>query len=96
MCVTNQMNAQKYCFLRKKHSQIVQIYSQIVQIFLFSSQIAIFRYIKNPCHAGDRDDERDYSNNSRKSDFRKVSTGIPSSPTNTERKGWKFSYEVLQ
>jgi hypothetical protein len=39
----------------KKHSQIVQFDSQIVQIFLFSLQIAIFRYIKNPCHAGDRD-----------------------------------------
>ena len=49
------MNAQRYCFFMKKHSQIVQFDSQIVQIFHFSSQIAIFRYIKNPCHAGDRD-----------------------------------------
>ena len=46
---------QKYCFFMKKHSQIVQFDSQIVQIFLFSLQIAIFRYIKNPFHAGDRD-----------------------------------------
>ena len=46
---------QRYCFFMKKHSQIVQFDSQIVQIFLFSLQIAIFRYIKNPCHAGDRD-----------------------------------------
>ena len=40
----------------KKHSQIVKTHSQIVQIFLFSLQIAIFRYIKNPHHAGDRDE----------------------------------------
>ena len=51
--------AQRYRFLMKKHSQIVQIYSQIVQfdfqvvqIFLFSLQTAIFRYIKKSLPRG--------------------------------------------
>ena len=37
-----------------------------------------------------------YTNNSRKSDFRNVSIGIPSSPTNTERWGWKSSWKTCK
>ena len=33
------MNAQRYCFFMKKHSQIVQFDSQIVQKCIFSSQL---------------------------------------------------------